>query len=285
MYIKKKLFILLIIATRLQAGNVIDKNKFVQNPRVLIFDIGPTLVTFNSGKALKHISSLGTWVLIAKLTVQCKNVQKYLTNFYFEKLNKIKTPIKDLPKIIGFNGQSMPELQVAAINGNLPQKDIIKIARNWIEQNPNEFPDDAHKYFFNESINLNFNADILIENLKYNSAIKDLEYFYKERDSKGKRKNICIVIGYQPRELTPLMKHNFEKAFKLSDLQILSWREHLYKEDPKFYEYCLSKCPTTIQSNCYFIDEQQEIVDIVNKIKLTNFSIKALSPKDIKSLK
>jgi len=254
----------------------IDKAEFVENPTIILVDIGGTLINFD-------YFSLGFNYLGIVDSLRCLFVPNGAKNFYLDTLTQIQSPVKTDYNVKWFEGKSMPELIRDSMAGKISNEECLKIAHEWADKNKDKFSKPSHRELFKKIINLHFTAEVLIKYQQYTSIMGLTQKLYEACDEKtGKRKNIIIILSNQAKEMIEPLKKLFPKIFDYSDEQVFSCYEGFVKPDEKLFEKCLSLCPKTCNKTCYFIDDEKVNIETSKTYNTLGYTIVGLYPNQAK---
>lgn len=284
---KKHLLLLWLISLNIAANagssrEIIDAKEFVEKPKIFLIDVGQTLITLKTNKSIRSVLSWDTiGYFVKSLFTSRFKLKSHITDFYLDTLAKVSSPVESHYAVIGYNGKPMAPLQQSWMEGRISEKECIDIVNTWIESNQNEFANKSELVLFKKIFNFNFDTNNFINAWQYTEVINLLEKLYNERDTNGKRKNICIILSNQPTEIIPLMKINFPKIFQFSDAQVFSCFEGLVKPHPELFRLCLSLCPTKSYKVCFFIDDEQQNLDAAKTINIDDFRVLGIHPNQV----
>ena len=284
----KQIFLIFISIFSSCIYSQIDKSKFIVNPRIIIFDIGGTLLTVDSLKAQSYFGWDMFGYIISSFFKGKTQTIAHTKDFYLNTLSMIKDPnLQNNYNVIGMNGKLMPQLQYYSFIGKISLQDCLKIGNKWIEENKDNkiiFKNDLEKRVFQKMFNFNFDPNQFMRFQKYTKEIKLLEKLYMVKDKSGKRKNICIILSNQPKEMIRLLKSYFPRIFQFSDMQFFSCDEGLSKPDKKLFEKCISMCPKKCYKTAFFIDDEKQNIEAVKNIKPDNFNIVGIFAAEAKTI-
>lgn len=272
-----------IYSSQIQSN--INPNDFVDNPRIVLIDVGQTLIEIYKSQLLfKSLDFKDLMVNTFRFIFQGNfNISKAMTNRYLTLLNKIPSGYPDPDyKIIGYNGIEMPALQRDSQRGIISLETCRKIISQWIYKNPHEFKNKTEKRIFEKLCKFNFDAETFVSHQRFTKIMHLLRKLYLQVDPQTKKRtNLCFIFSNQPREVVEQLKIKFPEIFEYSDLQIFSCFEGDIKTHPKIIKKYLSICPNKNQTNVYLIDDEIDNLKAAEKIKYKNFKIIGVHPSKV----
>jgi len=181
----------------------LDFSNFVDNPKVIIFEIEKTLIEMNNFSAARNYFGL--------FNITLASMSTDLESYYLEILEKIPSPAKESCK----KHTVLPKIQKDSLIGKVSAADCISKINGWIENNSHVFETDNKKNIFKKMANLHFNPQIYFKYQSYTKYIKLLKKIFEVTDKKSKkRKNIIIIISNQMIEHVSQLKKEFTDIFK-----------------------------------------------------------------------
>ncbi len=242
--------------------------------RVILWDIGGTLLTVDSQKALKEFGYFNMFAylmsyLLNKLyrlfnkqndTVACAQnsvgFKQHLEDLFTCILAKIPSPLATPEyKHLQFNHTETPPIQRDYLLGKLTGHEALELIDEWISKHSDAFTDRFQKSVFRTACRLYFNN--YDEMLTYTPLIKLFRRAYQATNAQGERLNTNIIVSNWPRDIH-ILKEQFSDIFKYSDAQIISGVEDLAKPHPAIFKRAREMYPEKQHLPWFLIDDQLE---------------------------
>ncbi len=250
-------------------------------PKVLIWDLGDTLLKVDTAKALKQFGNVNMPAYMATFlmarcwhNVTCKIMGKserpdladfknHMKELFLNTLSQIPSGSYDENKkftpfeqpsyeTFGSDGKPLPPVQRDYLIGKLNSNAALKLIDDWIAVNPNKFAHKLQRSIFRANCDLYFAH--YVDCCKYTKLYDLFKKCYEAKDEQGNRLYTNAILSNWQADLEPLRK-KFPEIFAYSDMQVFSGVTGLSKPHPTLFEMIRKKFDDKHDLQWLFIDD------------------------------